>query len=284
MTVSERTLRRKPTLAGLMSIFPGLGQLYNGQVYKAALFAILPVSFLLALILDSPFPPPFNIALPVFIYLAVRVAIIADAFVIARRLGDRYELKRFNKWYVYVVFLLGLFFYQTAEKAVLRSYMQAFKIPSGAMVPTLLIGDYILVAKKSYSGGKLPQRTDVIVFLFPEDETKIFIKRVIGLPGDTVEIKNKAVYINGEPLNEPYIQHVDPRMLPNQVMPRDNLGPLTLPAASYFVLGDNRDQSLDSRFWGYVKLEKITGKVRVLYWSWDTHSSEVRWERIGKTL
>src|SRR5947209_20591082 len=106
MTVAEQTLRRKPTLAGLMSIFPGLGQLYNGQVYKALLFALvasLPIGFLcLVLMLHSPFPPPYNIAVPVFIFLAVRVAIIADAFVTARKLGEHYQLKRFNKWYVYL--------------------------------------------------------------------------------------------------------------------------------------------------------------------------------------
>jgi signal peptidase I len=176
--------------------------------------------------------------------------------------------------------------------------VQAFKIPSGSMVPTLTIGDHILVTKFLYDlklpyWNKIlvrfsePQRGDIIVFKFPEDESKDFIKRVIGLPGDTVEIRNKRVWINGEPLVEPYVQHLDPNILPHQVQPRDNLGPMKVPPDSYFVMGDNRDQSLDSRFWGFVKLEKIKGKAFLIYWSWNGQGALahwVRWERLGKTL
>ncbi len=166
------------------------------------------------------------------------------------------------------------------------------------MVPTLTIGDHILVTKFLYD-FKLPywdtilirfsepQRGDIIVFKFPEDESKDFIKRVIGLPGDTVEIRNKQVSINGEPLVEPYVQHLDPNILPHQVQPRDNLGPMIVPPDSYFVMGDNRDQSLDSRFWGFVKLEKIKGKAFLIYWSWNGQGALahwVRWERLGKTI
>jgi signal peptidase I len=166
------------------------------------------------------------------------------------------------------------------------------------MVPTLTIGDHILVTKFLYD-FKLPywdrilirfsepQRGDIIVFKFPEDESKDFIKRVVGLPGDTVEIRNKQVWINGEPLVEPYVQHLDPNILPHQVQPRDNLGPMKVPPDSYFVMGDNRDQSLDSRFWGFVKLEKIKGKAFLIYWSWNGQGALahwVRWERLGKTI
>jgi len=176
--------------------------------------------------------------------------------------------------------------------------VQAFKIPSGSMVPTLTIGDHILVTKFLYDikipfwdmiliKFSPPQRGDIIVFKFPEDESKDFIKRVIGLPGDTVEVRNKRVWVNGELLVENYIQHVDPAILPHQAQPRDNLGSITIPADSYFVMGDNRDQSLDSRFWGYVRLEKIKGKAFLIYWSWDgrgTLSNWVRWGRIGKVI
>jgi len=199
--------------------------------------------------------------------------------------------------------------------------VQAFKIPSGSMIQTLQIGDHILVNKMVY-GLKIPwdcewdastnrtgvkriplfwscysyrtllpvtnpDRGDIIVFMFPEDETKDFIKRVIGLPGDRVEVRDKNVYINVQPLSEPYTQHVDPSILPHQVQPRDNLGPLTVPSDSYFVMGDNRDQSLDSRFWGYVKREKIKGKAFLIYWSWDSRGDlahMVRWERIAKLI
>jgi len=176
--------------------------------------------------------------------------------------------------------------------------VQAFKIPSGSMIPTLAIGDHILVTKFLYNiklpfGDTIvvrfaePQRGDIIVFKFPEDESKDFIKRVVGLPGDQVEIRNKRVWINEALLPEPYTQHVDPSILPHRIQPRDNLRPMTIPPESYFVMGDNRDQSLDSRFWGFVKLPKIKGKAFLIYWSWNGQgplAKWVRWERIGRAI
>ncbi|MBM4119815.1 MAG: signal peptidase I [Nitrospira sp.] len=191
--------------------------------------------------------------------------------------------------------------------------VQAFKIPSGSMIPTLLIGDHILVSKLSYGiqwpgDCKLkatlppiscavtrhlvifgsPQRGDVIVFRYPEDEDKDFIKRVVGLPGDTVQIRNKTVYINGDAITDQwYTQRVDPGMIDGTVNPRDNFGPVTVPEDSFFVMGDNRDQSLDSRFWGYVREEKIRGRALRIYWSWKGQGAWqewVRWDRIGKAI
>ena len=169
--------------------------------------------------------------------------------------------------------------------------VQAFKIPSGSMIPSLQIGDHILVNKLAYglqipqdcefeaallpvtcySSSMLlefekPERGDIIVFRYPEDEHKDFIKRIIGLPGDTIHIRKKIVYINGEPFrDEPFTQRVDPGVIDGRINPRDNLGPVTVPPDSYFVMGDNRDQSLDSRFWGYVQEHKIKGPG--LFWS-----------------
>ncbi|WP_342348012.1 signal peptidase I [uncultured Nitrospira sp.] len=191
--------------------------------------------------------------------------------------------------------------------------VQAFKIPSGSMIPTLMIGDHILVSKLSY-GFQLPQdcefqvsfppvtcfsstivmnfdppsRGDIIVFRYPEDENKDFIKRVIGLPGDTIHIQNKHVIVNGQPLlDEGFTQRVDPGIIDGRINPRDNLGPLTVPPESYFVMGDNRDQSLDSRFWGFVRMDKIKGRAFLVYWSWNGQGAWtdwIRWERIGKLI
>ena len=191
--------------------------------------------------------------------------------------------------------------------------VQAFKIPSGSMIPTLLIGDHILVSKLSYGVqwpthckfqmalppvncyasqaiiefGK-PQRGDIIVFRFPEDEEKDFIKRIVGTPGDTVQIRNKAVLVNGIPLDDKsFTQRIDPGIIDGTINPRDNFGPLTVPEGAYFVMGDNRDQSLDSRFWGYVREEKIRGKAFRIYWSWSGQgrwTEWVRWERFGKAI
>lgn len=158
----------------------------------------------------------------------------------------------------------------------------AFRIPSGAMVPALLIGDHIMVNKLAYQ-DLAPARGDVVVFKFPEDESKTFVKRIIGVPGDTIEIRDKIVHVNGQALREDArIQHVDSNILEKAVNPRDNLGPLNVPEHSYFVLGDNRDQSFDSRFWGFVKREKIIGKVTIIYWSWDETTKRARWDRAGR--
>ncbi len=173
--------------------------------------------------------------------------------------------------------------------------IQAFKIPSGSMIPTLKIGDHILVNKFIY-GTKLPftdriiiplkrpNRGDIIVFKFPDDEKKDFIKRVIGLPGDIVEIKGKKVYINGGPIDDSYAVHSDPMLYPSGIQPRDNFGPLTVPQDSYFVMGDNRDFSLDSRYWGFVNLNKIKGKAFIIYWSWNGEERWLRWERMGMLI
>ena len=153
------------------------------------------------------------------------------------------------------------------------------------MAPTLLKGDRFLIDKSIYRVGKSPQRGDIIVFKYPEDETKDFIKRVIGMPGDIIEGRNKQVILNGAPLDDQsYTQRVDPAVIDGAVNPRDNFGPLTVPRGSYFVPGDNRDQSLDSRFWGYVEAGKINGKAVMISWSWDGENSRIRWDRIGKRI
>lgn len=173
--------------------------------------------------------------------------------------------------------------------------VQAYKIPSGSMIPTLLIGDYLLVNKLSfgirnpikddflYRWG-LPQRQEIVVFTYPEDKKLDFIKRVIGLPGDTVEIINKRVFVNGKPLKEPYTQFTDPTIYPKELSPRDNFGPVKVPPGYIFVLGDNRDQSYDSRFWGFVPIHSLKGKALIIYFSWDSDQGRIRFSRIGHLI
>jgi len=178
---------------------------------------------------------------------------------------------------------------------VIRAFVvQAFKIPSGSMLETLQIGDHLLVSKFSYdvrlpsnifldtTDGKVlaktgdPERGDIVVFKFPEDEKKDFIKRIIGLPGETIEVREKLVYINGQAIDEPYAIHTKYTIQPI----RDNFGPYTVPEGQFFVMGDNREGSYDSRWWGPVKREKIVGKALVIYWSWGS-ITDVRFSRIG---
>jgi signal peptidase I len=188
---------------------------------------------------------------------------------------------------ILVAILLALF---------IRTFViQAFKIPSGSMKETLKIGDHILVNKFIY-GVKIPflqttiipitnpKRGDIVVFKFPEDPSKDFIKRVIGVAGDVVEIRDKKVYVNSKLLNHDFGIHTDSYIFPASAQPRDNFGPVVVPPHSLFVMGDNRDQSYDSRFWGFVDLKAVKGKALMIYWSWDKENFDVRWNRIGHFL
>jgi signal peptidase I len=173
--------------------------------------------------------------------------------------------------------------------------VQAFKIPSGSMKPTLLVGDHILVNKFIY-GVKLPflgttlipvtdpKRQDVVVFKFPEDTKKDFIKRVIGISGDIVEVRDKKVYLNDKPMVDMHGSYLDPDVIPGRARSRDNFGPVTVPAGALFVMGDNRDHSYDSRFWGFVDLSMVRGKAFIIYWSWNKENSGIRWERLGHLI
>lgn len=179
---------------------------------------------------------------------------------------------------------------------LIRTFVvQAFKIPSGSMEPTLEIGDHILVNKFIY-GVKIPftglsfwaweqpQRGDVVVFTYPLEPEKDFIKRVIAVGGDTVRMVNKKLYINGAEAYDPYAVFKGETPLSGDIQKRDNFGPLTVPAGKLFVLGDNRDRSLDSRFWGFVPLGEVKGKAFIIYWSWNSKDTTVRWKRLGRLI
>src|SRR6478672_9035107 len=159
---------------------------------------------------------------------------------------------------------------------------QAFKIPTGSMEDNLKVGDHIIVNKFIYGpgtslGGLLPlreiRRDDIIVFRYPLQPDTDFVKRVIGLPGDSVEVHDKIVSINGKPMPEQYVIHVDPTIypprpqLPEPYRSRDQFGPYVVPANQYFAMGDNRDRSSDSRYWGTVPRSMIKGRAFMVYWS-----------------
>ena len=185
-------------------------------------------------------------------------------------------------------------------------FLQAFKIPSGSMENTLLVGDHIFVNKfvygyhVPYTKGRIlafttPKRGDIVVFVFPEDPSKDFIKRVIGTPGDVVEVRQKTVYINGAPLVEGYTRFADGKKIDGFIRGRDNMPPVRVPAGKLFTMGDNRDRSYDSRFWGFVDMDAVIGKALFIYFSIDwnrgigwtdvgRYPELVRWDRIGRVL
>jgi len=202
--------------------------------------------------------------------------------------------KKFVKDYlepIIVAVLIALF---------IRAFVvQAFKIPSGSMEPTLLVGDYLLVNKFIYGMRipytdvkffqfKKPQRGEVIVFIFPLDPSKDFIKRVIGTEGEKVEIIDNKIYINDRLIEDSW-GHFVTDDLPRSFLQRmENFGPVVVPKDSLFVLGDNRDNSEDGRFWGFLNVNAVLGKAFIIYFSWDWNTGNlfdvVRWSRIGKLI
>ncbi|MDD5285532.1 MAG: signal peptidase I [Desulfuromonadaceae bacterium] len=179
---------------------------------------------------------------------------------------------------------------------IIRTFLvQAFKIPSGSMEDTLVIGDHLLVSKFIY-GTKIPfvdkrvlalrdpRRGDVIVFEYPEDPSKDFIKRVIGTPGDVVEGREKKLFVNGILYQNPHEVHKEKEIIPKEMNPRDTFGPITVPENSYFVMGDNRDRSYDSRFWKFVRRDQIKGLAFIKYWSWDREKFRPRFGSIGNLI
>jgi signal peptidase I len=194
--------------------------------------------------------------------------------------------------------------------------VQAFKIPTGSMENNLLVGDHLLVNKFAFAptlGGlervimpvRSVRRGDVVVFKYPDEPERDFIKRVIGLPGETLELRNKRVYINGQPLDEPYVHFLDPSPSGESTSfdVRERYGPVRVPEGQFFVMGDNRDNSQDSRYWGFLPADYVKGRALVIYWSYDGsrdgyESSAIarvfsvvtnfftgtRWERLGRQI
>lgn len=174
---------------------------------------------------------------------------------------------------------------------IIRAFLvQAFKIPSSSMEPTLLVGDHILVNKFIYGVRvpftdmrwpefKTPQRGDVIVFVYPEDRAKDFIKRVVAVGGDTIEIRDKNVLVNGKLVRDPKVRHLDNAVIPGNMNPRDNLAQVKVPDGALFVMGDNRDYSHDSRFWGFVSVEDVKGEAFMIYYSAGSFPG-IRWKRL----
>jgi signal peptidase I len=177
--------------------------------------------------------------------------------------------------------------------------VQAFKIPTGSMENNLLIGDHLLVNKFVFGPRAtglekaiLPMREigrgDVVVFKFPQEPERDFIKRVIGLPGETLELKHKKVYVNGTPLDEPYVHFLVPPSAEGQeVAPfdlRESYGPVTVPEGQYFVMGDNRDNSQDSRWWGYLSRDLVKGKALMIYWSFESDRNDYQQDGLGEAI
>ncbi len=254
--------KRKPILALVLSLVtPGLGQIYNGQLKKGVSYL---VAFLLAYIACSFLLAKFyGLILYLLILIGFFIFIAIDTVRDARRLKV-IELKSYNKWYVYLIifFLSNVAAIPLLGSAIRNNVAQAYEIPSSGMEPTLLVGDCLIVGRRIYKSHK-PQRGDIIIFEFPKDPSKDFIKRVVGLEGEKVELINNKIYVNDKLLDDRWGHFT------TGYHPADTFGPVIVPKDSLFVLGDNRNNSEDSRFWGFLDIKKVKGKALYLYWAKD---------------
>lgn len=271
--------KRIPLIAALLSLVaPGLGQLYNGQILKGICFFL--ASFLIPIILalaglQSQF---YGLALIVLFSLCLWLFIIGEAFFSARRKKE-VVLKKYNKWYVYLPIILLMIGSLVIPRDIVVNIanetlrFRAYRMATGSMEPTLSVGDHIITDFRYFEKNEL-QSGDLVVLQYPRDPTKLFVKRVIALEGETIEIKDKQVYVNDEAIPEGYKVH---KSISIGEAWRDNIEPVVVPAGHCFVLGDNRDNSMDSRAWGSVPMSSIKGKPVYIYWAKDK-------KRIGKKV
>lgn len=279
---------RNPWIAGILTFFTiGLGHLYSGYAKKGIFLFFVGQLTLIAVVLPLLYyyPNAFVLLISLLLFLGFWGYCIIDAVMHTKKKRYGYTLKKYNKWYIY----LGCWAFSTliispvVGSTIKVLFIQAYKIPASSLEPTILIGDNIL-AKKWIEVRNGINKGDMVIFPFPEDTSIDYVKRVIAMSGDSIEIRNKIVFVNGKAIEEPYVIHKDPDIFPKGTIPRDNFGPVLIPEDGLFVMGDNRDYSNDSRFWGYVDKNSVEGKAYSIYWSWDKDNFCVRWDRIGKIV
>jgi signal peptidase I len=277
------TRRRRPFVAALLSVLVfGLGDTYNGfpargaRLLAAALGGALACALAWSAVVGRI---PGRSAVVLFLaWLAVPTVLrlygAARAWRDARRLRDTpLPPHRLRATLLYAVLAWGATLVVAGGTRAL--VVEAFKIPSGAMTPTLAIGDHILVSKR---GLGPPRPGDVVVFIWPKDRSKDFVKRVVAVEGETIEVRDRQVIVDGVTRDDPHATWT------NDGGKTGHWGPTTVPPGHVFVMGDNRDQSYDSRFWGPLPIADIKGKVAIVYWSWDLASGGIRWDRVGRRV
>ena len=284
--------RRRWWIAGLLSyLVPGLGQVYNGQATRGLLFNFIFTTWgglLFGSVLALLKRPPdgagmaalfFLFAVSAFIHLAV----IIDAIRSAAKSGSTFSLRPYNKPAVYLAVLavsLGVDF--LISSAFREHVIKPFKIPTGSMAPALIPGDYLLSNQLFFTDHN-PGRGDVVIFKSPEDGRTDFIKRIVGVPGDTIEIDGGRVRVNGKSVEEPYVKPAEPDAAGGITEGPGHAGPLVIPKDQYYVLGDNRNHSLDSRQVGPIPRHSIKGKPMIIYFS-STGLFKWRPGRIGRII
>lgn len=285
----DQTKRRVPIISFLLSfVLPGLGHVYNGRLGEGILFffGAWLVAVLIVLGLSGLISGLWSLVCILFaIPIVCQILIATHAAIEAARLKV-VPLKWYNSWYFYISAILIVSLLENAALDAAAPFarrhlagvagVRSFRIASSPMKPTLEEGDHVTAKSEKYE-DRLPRRGDIIFFPYPEERSKRFVMRVIGLPGERIEIKDKIVFINNQRLVDLWGIYENNVILPRDIGPRDNFGPVQIPEGAVFVLGDNRDFSHDSRFWGNVQIKEIEGKAMFIYWSND-------WDRIGIRL
>ena len=282
-----RAWLNRPWLAGLLQIVtPGLGNLYSGRPLRGLILHVAVQGIVLFLGLALLWLPwPVNFLIPVAAAILVTVFVIFDGVRCARTAQPRFSLARHNRWYVYILVVAVLAIVVAPEQVLVgsptRAYViQAFAAPTSSMEPTVLLGDHVIVDKSAYAFSE-PKRGDIVFYTATDPSPIIFMKRIVGMPGETIEIRNREVFINGKKIDEPYVQFLRPST--GATFNGNSVAPTVIPADTYFLLGDNRDNSLDSRFIGPVQRRQFLGKAKTIYFSSDPETHKPRWNRIGKT-
>lgn len=289
------TSDRRPAGAVLLTLcVTGLGHLYVGRPRAALAFALAGHLYGVALIILALSRPSARELLfaAVFGVLLILTAIV-HAGIAAKRASRPYELRWYNRWWIYVLVLLFAWFvWRPGLQALIRhSVLDAYRIPNPAMEPSIFVGDF-LFADLRPAARRMPQRNDVVIFTLLKEPGLTLIKRVVGLPGDTLSTRNGQLYRNGQAVAEPWIrpltsadsiplvQESTPAPARAQLPTLLNWGPFVVPAGQLFVMGDNRSDSYDSRFWGTLPADQIVGRPLSLYFSINL-VWHVRWDRIG---
>lgn len=283
---AERNAKRRPWLAALLNFFvPGLGALYCGRTYLALILllsfvVVYHLAIFVFLFLDVP---PFNVIIGLVLVVSLYVFLIIHGIVTARKTNrSGFNRRAYNRWYAYLLSIVVWVYVGTEICPAFGEY-EAFSVPTSSMENSLLLGDYIMADMGAYV-RQGPDRGDIIIFLYPVDRKTKYLKRCVAGPGDTVSVQDKMLYVNGERFPDRgyalYVdttisgqQNIQPRR-PDGSSSRDNYGPEVMPDDSYFVLGDNRDNSYDSRYFGPVARDLILGKLVRVHWS-------IHFDRVG---
>lgn len=282
-----RAWLNRPWLAGLLQVVtPGLGNLYSGRPLHALTVQVAVQGIVLLLALALLWLPwPVNFLIPVAAAIVATIFVFFDGVRSARTPQPGLPLARHNRWHVYILVVAVLAVVVAPGQVLVgsptRAYViQAFAADTRSMEPTVLLGDRVVVDKTAYALSE-PKRGDIVFYRATDHPETIFMKRIVGMPGETIEIRNREVFINGKKIDEPYAQFLRPST--DGTFNGDSVASTVIPAGAYFLLGNNRDNSMDSRFMGPVQQQQLLGRAKTIYFSSDPASHKPRWNRIGKT-